>query len=351
MFREDVFERAKQLSLEEFFEVQLGVKARQHGRRVGFTSCPYCGPSRKDNEKVSVTDDRVWYCHACGKGGSIVDAAMLMWDLAEPLAAAQRLAGGESLPARREWVADRSAEDARRKAVHLAIKALWAGTREAWEPAVTHYLVGRGIREDVVATAWRAGLIGTLPARAGACAAWLREKVGDDLLRAAELWSESASRPWPSYRQLVSFPGGLDSCELRTIHPPRAGEQGFCKSLMIGTYRFPVFWDAGASRSCLIVEGVIDMLSARSLGYPGHIMMLAGVGNWHPDWFAAAAERYRIELFEFGLDNDVDNPKNPGQASTARALEACAQLGLPCRNVAPARGDINDWLRAQRGLP
>lgn len=349
--REDVFELAKRLSLEEFLENQLDVKARRHGRRVGFTSCPNCGPSRKGNEKVSVTDDRTWKCFSCGEWGSIVDAAMFLWGLSEPLDAARQVVAGSTLPIRRDWSASTAADDSQRRAVQLVIKALWSGTRAGWEPAVTRYLVGRGIREDVVAAAWRGGLIGALPARSDACAEWLRQTVGDDTLRAAGLWSESAARPWPSYRQLLSFPGGLDSCELRTIHPPRPCDQDFRKSLMIGTYRFPVFWAAGASRTCLVVEGVIDMLSARTLGYAGHILMIAGVGNWRADWFAAAAERYRIELFEFGLDNDVEDPKNPGQAATTRALKACAELGLPCRNVAPARGDINDWLRAQRGLP
>jgi hypothetical protein len=343
----DVFEEAKSRSLVQFLEEQLRITGRQHGRRVGFKSCPQCRESRKGNEKVSVLDDRFWTCFACGAGGTIVDAAMHLFDVREPLDAANLVVGRAKAARLVQPLAQAPQRDL--SAVREVIQRLWQCSRRHWEPQVSAYLEGRAIAQNVIAEAWQRGILGSMPAEPQRCADWLAAVCGEDLLRKAELWSADKRRPWPSYRQLLVFAGGMHSCELRTIHAAQPGDKSYRKSLSIGTHAYPVFWTAkGTASSCLVVEGVIDLLSAVTLGYPGHIMMLAGVTCWRPEWIAAAQRTHRITLFEIGLDNDVDHPLNSGQAAAQRLIDVCAQLGVRSRNVSPRAGDINDWLVAKR---
>lgn len=48
------------------------------------------------------TEKNAWFCHGCIRGGSVIDLAMLAWEIPEPKAAAMEvlLAFGHELPAR-----------------------------------------------------------------------------------------------------------------------------------------------------------------------------------------------------------------------------------------------------------
>lgn len=353
-FDDDAFEAAKRLSLLAFFEKQVGTTAiKQRGLSATFNTCPSCGPARhRTKVRVSVTDDYLWRCFACGLGGSIVDAAACLWTFTPLQAALHLTQGGIKVENRanerkvKQWRED---DERRRTAVRSVIAAIFEGTRRSWDHAVERYLVDRGLTLDVISEAGRRGLLGALPSGPHAATQWLLHAVGEDQLRNAGLWELGKQRPWIAYRPLVFFLPGLASAEFRTLSPrPRGDGDAVAKSVSIGRHESPYWWSAQQCTRCIVVEGMLDLLSAITLGYPGCAIGVAGVNNWRIEWFAHAARLHGVRQFDIAFDNDVDSDVNAGQLAANKLLHACAEAGLPAQLCPPAIGDLNDLLRTRQ---
>lgn len=352
MFERDAFAEAKRLSLVAFFEQYVAPPVRApRGRQALFDTCPNCGPARqKGRDRVSVRDDAKWHCFACGQGGSIVDAACFLWGV-EPLAAARQLAGNRELPGPAHDASQlarwRAREEAQQVSVRAALQAIFEATRRSWDLGVEHWLVERGITREVVTEVGRRGLLGAMPSDPDPATEWLLKVVGAELLAAAGLWKHGKARPWIAYRPLVFFLPGLNSAEFRRI--PRAGVTSTAgsKSISVGRHDAPYWWSRPSDR-CLLVEGMIDLMSGLALGFPGCIMGFAGVNNWRIEWLVYAAQRHGIRRFEIAFDNDIDADENQGQLAAARLQRACTDAGLTAMLCPPLIGDLNDLLRTRR---
>lgn len=344
------FEAVKALSVTEFLERQLGCVSRKVGSGIRMASCPSCGDSKsKFSHKVILSkDDRTWYCFSCGSHGSILDAAMALWGCSL-IEAHDQLLGirNEIRPAKPKI--DRSAADAdalaktakMRQAFGLIQKACLALKDEA-EPL--NYLVDhRKIPLPVVRKAQARGMVGFMPSNSGQATEFLVSAVGEDLLRDTGLWKPASRLPGIASRPLVFFMPNLSSAEFRLIGEV---DPSWTKSIRYGTLEYPYWWQ-GEDAQCMIVEGMIDLLSVVALEYPGHVMGLTGCNTFIPSWFPAAFQKHSLKRFVIALDNDVDNAKNPGQTWAHKLEDLIKGLGMPCFVKTPERGDINDILKAK----
>lgn len=346
----DAFATAKRLSLLAFFEQYVAPPIQRHGMQAMFDTCPSCGPARRrGRDRVSVREDAKWHCFACNEGGTIVDAARLLWRVG-PLEAARRLAGGWSTPTPRRDVRQaeywKAREQARQQSLRVALELIFDATRSSWDLEVERYLVGRGITREVIGEAGRRGLLGALPSEPDAAAEWLVKVVGSELLEDSGLWKQGKPRPWIAYRPLVFFAPGLASAEFRVV--PRSGCAPTLgsKSISVGRHQAPYWWHRPSAR-CLVVEGMIDLMSAVVLGFPGCLIGVAGVGNWRIEWFTHAAQRHGITAFEIAFDSDVDSERNVGQIAARRLQRICFEAGLRAVLCGPQFGDLNDLLQIQ----
>ena len=351
----DIFAEAKKLSLSAFIERELNVEAKLFGTWLRYNCCPNCGPSRGSTWKLAVaTDDRNWACHKCGEKGSIIDAGAFMWTCS-PLEAARSLLGISSsderkvqkLPPARE-VDDAAEAEAKAKRA-AALRDVFGRLQRACldmrdEPKCLAYLVEeRKLDIDVVRQAQASGMVGFLPSDSRQALGFLKEVVGEQLLRESELWKKDAKSPAIAYRPLVFFMPGVHSAEFRVI---KATEQGSAKSITYGLKKYPHWWN-GSEPQCLITEGLIDGLSAVTMGFKGHVMALPGCNNVSLEWLSKAAARYKLSRFVIGLDNDVDDPDNTGQEAAQKISKMCMAINVPSFIKAPVKGDINDILRAR----
>lgn len=345
-----MFADAKRLSLVAFFEQNVAPPTRINGSQAMFDNCPGCGPARqKARDRVSVRVDSKWHCFACGAGGTIVDAAALLWNV-EPLEAARRLTHRQTEPPvhrdDRKVERWRAQDDERQQALRQALQVIFDATRRSWDLGVEHYLLDRGISRDVIVEAGQRGLLGALPSDPDPATEWLLKVVGPQLLEGSGLWKRGKPRPWVAYRPLVFFPPGLSSAEFRVIPRVRPDRMSETKSISVGRHEAPYWWSRASDR-CLVVEGMIDLMSALVLGFEGCIIGVAGVANWRIEWFQHAAKRHGIRSFQIAFDNDVDSDVNHGQIAAQKLLQACTDAGLSVSLCPPLIGDLNDLLQTQ----
>jgi len=344
------FDEAKGLSVSEFLSSHLGVNARRVGSGLRLSSCPACGESDNNaSTKLSISkDDRAWKCHSCGEKGDILDAAMLLWGCSVKEAAEKILGVSASerprpaLPKR-----DRQQEQAEQAAKTALMRDAFSRLQRATaafvdEPAPLNYLVNdRKIPISIVREAQRQGMVGFLPSDSAKACKVIVEAVGEDLLRKTGLWKPDSKLPGITYRPLVFFLPNLSSAEFRLI-----GEvsKGTTKSIRYGTLEYPYWWQ-GSEPQCMIVEGMIDMLSVVALGWKGHVMGLTGCNSYKEEWFVKARDRHQLKRYVVALDNDDDNPKNPGQRWANKLNEVIQGLGITSFVRSPEHGDINDILK------
>lgn len=349
----ELFEKAKMaVSLVSFFETELSAKAVTTNASLRFDVCPSCGTSHAGSLKVSVRGDQ-WRCHKCGTGGSVVDAAGYAWEMSA-VDAAKKLAGDpDRYPVARVPQQDKAVQKADEIAREEALSAVFALLLNAIpanadDPVCLNYLVQeRGIPEEVVREAQRRKIIGFLPSDPTKAIRFLIDSVGEELLKASGLWKEGAKMPGICYRPIVAFlPGGY-SAEFRLSRKPRDDAER--KSLRYGATRFPWFWK-GQEQRVMVVEGVIDLLSAVALGFNGHVIGVTGCNQWKPEWFQELREKRDVRMFYVALDND-DSEMNPGQVWASKMSDEMKRLNLPNQIRKPPKGcDINDILRNKKGV-
>jgi Toprim-like len=346
----EIFERAKALSLNGFIKGVLGDSPKNRGRRLRYATCPNASCRAVVNchsERLVVTDDRYFRCFRCGMNGTIIDAAMLVWGF-DPLDAAKALLGESNVPTRPRIEVDARviAEERRQtEAVAKALVAVLAAADAAAQDRKNLRFLcrERAIPQAVVREAQARRLLGFLPASRTRATTLLRSCVGDELLVAAGFWDRKFPDPWISRRPLIFFFPGMTAAEFRLNRAPRETEK---KSLQKGVSAYPWFWRGQDPTRAIVVEGFIDLLSVAALGYPGHIVGLAGTYKWQPEWFIKLRDQ-GVALVERGFDDDRDSPDNPGQTASAVLAEYLDEIGLAHRNVTHPGGDMNDLLRAR----
>lgn len=342
------FDKAKELSLSEFLSYELGVKGRRVASGMRFGSCPACGQSdNKASTKLSISkDDRAFYCHSCGAKGNIIYAASLLWGCSEE-DATDKLNGVSSRPKAVLPKRDPKKEQAEQAANTALMRDAFSRLQRATaafvdEPAVLNYLVNeRKLPLPIVREAQRQGMVGFLPNDSTKASKVIVEAVGEELLRKTGLWKPDKKLPGITYRPLVFFLPNLSSAEFRVIGDVK---EGTTKSIRYGTLEYPYWWQ-GSQPQCMIVEGLIDMLSAVALGWKGHVMGLTGCNSFKPEWFVKARDRHQLKRYVVALDNDVEDPKNPGQKWAKKLNEVIQSLGIASFVRSPDNGDINDILK------
>ena len=346
------FAKAKELSLSAFAEAELGVTAKKMGGWLRYNTCFACGEGGKDSVRLAIkTDDRTWKCHRCGDHGSIIDAGMFLWGCDNVEAVRKLLGVSERGPRPVAAVVDRSAEEAAAKRRASLMRLAFSKLQEAAQdfkdqPDCLRYLTqARRIPLEIVRTAQERGMVGFMPSNHRRAKAVMVEALGEDLLRETGLWKPGKELPGIAYRPLVFFLPGMTCAEFRVIvDVPKE----WSKSIAHGPKEYPYWW-MGTDNQCLMAEGLIDVMSAVALGFRGHVMGLPGCNNIREDWLTKAAARYNIERYVIGLDNDVDDPLNPGQTWAKKISAMCTAANLPSVIKAPERGDLNDILRARFG--
>ncbi len=352
----DLFERAKALSLIDFLDRELGIKPKQRGRFARYSVCPNSecrAVENRHSERLMVIDDHYFRCWRCGTHGSIIDAAMLVWACDTPKQAALALLGEAEYVFRPRALPDPLAierEAEQRRALLAALQRIrTASDRCSNERGCLAYLCNeRKLPESIVREAQRRRLLGFLPCSWERASALLREQVGDELLEQAGLWDRTKyGSPWIARRPLVFFFPGMTAAEFRLARAPREDEK---KSLQRGSSAYPWFWKGRDPAQAIVVEGFIDLLSTAALGYSGHILGLAGCSHWDPAWFPKL-QQTGVKRLHIGLDNDLDAKDNPGQTWAGILADYVSEIGLEPIPASPARGDMNELLKARGRVP
>lgn len=345
----------ERIDLVDYLERELGVPAKKHSGYYTFSACPKCGASRDPKStRISVRDGH-YRCFSCPDSGDVIHAHELLYGMSF-LDAAKELAGPQisSRKVERPRI-DRSAEVAEAHAKAARMREVFSKLQAACqsmhnELVVLNYLFGSGKNErcipmDVIREAQARGMVGFMPHKPADAKAFLIESVGEDLLKASGLWKPDKKFPGIAYRPLVFFLPGMSSAEFRMIGEVKPGQQ---KSMRYGPLEYPYWWK-GTDSQVMIVEGMIDLMSAVAMGWKGHLLGLPGCNSVRAQWFEAASKRYRIRRWVIALDNDADKEtgRNPGQEWSARISEMLNELKLANYIHTPPSGDLNDILKAR----
>lgn len=346
----ELFEKAKlAMSIQSFFENVLHGKPHKTNLDIRYDVCPYCG-EKKGSLKVSVKPSS-WRCYRCGNGGSVVDAAHFAWEC-DPIEAAKKLAGDDKI---REYnpavTVATEIDDAEREIRETAFKEVIAilkrevGRFNHDETCMSYLVNERKLPRQLVEEAQKRKILGFLPGKPAEAVRFLVEVVGKDLLQKSGLWKPNAKMPGICYRPIIAFLPGETSAEFRLTRKPKDDSEK--KAIRYGKTLFPWFW-RGEEQRVMVVEGVIDMLSAVALGFKGHIVGVPGCNNWKPEWFQSMHQKSDVRMFYVSLDNDVGSDLNPGQEWAAKMSQEMSKLGLPNVVKPPPEGmDINDILKAR----
>lgn len=355
----DVCNRARQLSLVDWFATESGTEVKFASGHHRCTWCPYCGHSASGNRRVYITDDAYWECWICQNKGSILDAEMLMHGgtlsqtarrllgLAHENAAAGRPVPLRSAEPSEAKLARLDAERRKAEAVNEVVRIICQHTKQVRDEGVMKYLTGtgkgeRGFPLHVVEEAIKRNLLRMLPSEGRLSTAMIRAMVPEQTLRDAGLWKEESKAPWVSFRPLWFIGPNARSAELRIARLPRESES---KSVKIGPNELPYYWQGTNPAGCALVEGFPDMLALVSLGYEGDIMAMPGKNVFDVEWCTKLAAARGTKRFDTYYDNDSNKPKNYGQIAAAEIGAAIQARGLKWSNVVLPSGDVNDlWL-------
>ena len=348
---ERLFDKVKNAVPMTEFMAYLGEEGKPFSTGVRYNFCPACQGRCK--LVFSVRPNGFGHCFTCGFSGSVIDAHAKMTGQDEMQAAIElsKLFGldrpGYVCP--KPWrpvdpstVLQKGVErqQALKKALSRLHQALVGRLDSHPTGLARRYLeVERRITPAVLTLAEQRGLLGYLPSDPIKAQALLDQVVGRDLLLASGLMKPEARMAGIAFRPLVFFMPGDSGAEFRIVRAPRDDDEP--KSIRYGELRFPYWWQ-GTTRSVLIVEGAIDLLSVASLGNPTSIMGLPGCQAWQPAWFSRIQARYGISCFLRGLDND----KAGSEVSRKIAVEL-DRVGIAHRELRPW-GGCNDWNDALR---
>lgn len=278
----------------------MGIELKKQGSKMSSNYCPVCGTGHDDSNRVSIflSEGGIWRfkCFSCGiPAASAIDFVAAHMKVTDREAVDIIVDSGEiqtPVPA-----AKASSKEETSEALRNAIKVI---SDRADATLAVNYLVGRGIAQSVAELAAERGLVKSLPGDPAMAEKWLRNHVGYEgmlesgLLKPGKRMSACAFRP-------VVFPLGVDSAEFRLDHKEAKGE---IKSIRYGHMKRPFWWKGENEKHVLITEGMIDMLSAVSMGWKGHIMGIPGATTWRMEWFAALQAKYPGIKFWIGFDRD-----------------------------------------------
>ena len=356
----NIFEAAKKFDIVSIW-CKLGL---DEPKKVGggFVSyeCPECGLRNKSKGHRTSINDRVgvYFCHSCGSGGDVISLVAVARD--------------ESLLEAAEWITNKSAKEfsneqpstnmvakpkkvevrktERRKAKGLTMLAKEAG--DGLDPVAVDYLKGRGLPEGLIKKLWGKKIVGT-------------SMLSDNFLETiAELIAVDPQDPksvnntfkWLRNRPIVflyrSATGVVTSAEFRRL------EGGYGeKSIRTGIAEAP--WTIQGNKELMIVEGVIDALSMKVLGFPQTIMAIPGAQNWRNEWLKgyktafialdndAAGHKGTLSIMlqaKYGKDNARDYLVN------FKALDSWKETVNKFLTVHPNALD-KDWMLAKRVVP
>lgn len=347
----EIFSQARKKDLPELAE-KLGFRfKRSSGDKLYGNHCPHCGEGPANGNAVSLFVDENglwrWNCFCCGKGGTSIDFIAQANNLTD-MAAAKLLVEGSSFSVIRTGQANSSVARAKKAAVAKAATeclARIAAQANREDDAIFAHFASRGIRADVVERAVARDIIRFLPSSPKICVEWLREYVGEDLLKQANLWGETARWPAIAFRPIVSFfPGGA-AAEFRIARERQTPDEP--KAIRYGPMKWPWWWKARTSsvRKIMVVEGVMDMLSAAQMGVEdwAHIMAIPGLGTWSADLFRRAAEKYECTVGIVGIDKGEG-----GDKSAPLMQKEISDLGFESYRLEPTEDDWNLDLQGGR---
>jgi hypothetical protein len=360
-----VFDEIRGLSLSDFLEKQLNVKPLRSGKTLRFSSCPACGEGSVKSVRLKVhADDRHCKCYRCPFSGDILDCAEELWRVSKKECIDMLLGKTPSatpqikprqVKSDSEIAAENAAQNAALKEALVKIQALseqYANEQECLD----YLMIERNIPEYVIREMQRRKMLGFLPTDPKKARAALILAVGENLLKASGLWNPDKKASAIFFRPIVFFLPGLTSAEFRIIGPE---SDTYTKSLRYGESKLPYVYRNGPAKKAMIVEGFIDMMSAISLGYMGHVVCIPGCNNWNIKQFLYLAAYLGIEKWLIALDNDneeLDDPnvqngtfKNPGQSWANILREAFTENNLRFSQYSPPpEMDINDILKSRK---
>lgn len=297
-----ILDAKKSFTVVYFFASVLNLPYRQTHTDIRFDTCVDCGTS-EGSMKVRVTQknqasNERWFCYACERGGDVLDAACIAWQMT-PYDAARQLLGHRPENVR-NWVAknvptlsDRPIRDD--VAVAEVVKLLIDAELPLNE-TVRKYFRSRSLDDSVIEEARRRRLLIGLHSSPSANKGMLEEICGRDLLHRAGMWRENRDAPVAIYRHFAFATHGGRAIEFRLARPPREKES---KWISYGAMS-PFFWKGSSEGKYLITEGVSDLISAVALGHTEDIIGLPGCQRWKGTWFARMAGKSVI----LGLDGD-----------------------------------------------
>jgi len=345
---QDVFERARaEVDLVSFIEDVVGRTGKKQGRGMAYNYCPLpgCGEGTASSNRFSVRGPK-WHCFACGNRGDVSDYAAHHWGKS-PFDAAKELLGegdGERIVVAKPDPSRQLTAQAEQQAIHDAVGRVCQAIRERGlrnERACVRYLTDvRKLPLVVVNEAVDRDILRFLPSDTNLAASWLKEHVGEQLLREAELWKPGKKVPGIVFRPLVALMPRDTSAEFRIIREPKGDEK---KALHYGPKKYPWWWQGTRPTTVVTVEGWIDMLSLVAMGSPACILALPGTGTWvqkFDQWFLPLHEKLNAKVISL-FDPDVAGIKC-GAELAKRLLAA----GIPNEiERPPIDGDLNDTLK------
>lgn len=346
-----VFDEVRGLQMEKFISLFMGdTNPRRSGQWARHCACPACGESPRDSIKLATKDD-FWTCHACGESGDAIKAGQAMWGCS-PLEAAQRIAKAAGTGhVDDDWKqkqaekrqAEVSQDAAKGEACQMVYDKLIAAFGGVPREGVMDYLVKQRLLDRyIVEKAMQRGALVMLPENPHELKRRLGQMVSRDVLNTSGIWL--AEKEWPRIcAKPLMFPlNDLKGAEFRMIKQPGEGE---LKAMTIGQKNQPWKW-VGKGNKVIVVEGMIETLSAASMGFEGHVMGLPGVSSWvnHHEWFA----KLKGKDVQIILNNDLRaDGKNPGQVA-AKKLLPVIKLVEPSsliNKVGRPGVDLNDLLK------
>lgn len=349
----DVFKKARDtVDLFSFVE-----KMYERGRRAGgstrWSECPHCGPGGATSSRLCIRSGAAKYkCFTCGESGGVVDFAAALWGIS-PLDAARDLIDDEFVVAPRDTAREereKKAETEKALARREMVRRLYAGLpgKVINQEAMDYFCRTRKIAPKVMLKALERKIVAFLPSDTYEANELIREIVGDDILRKAEILKDPRKRMSLAFRPAVFFAHGGNEAEFRLI---RAASGNESKAMRYGGGNNPWFWEGAASSGqCVVTEGAVDLLSQASLGFDGDVMGLPSSNNFKLHWFKMLHERGRVKRFVIRLDNDaVKNPQaqeHSGNKWAASIHDKLSEAGIESIIMLPIEGDINDQLIA-----
>ncbi len=325
-------------ALSLFFEGDMGAKGKVVSGRTRYSACPNCGPSSDMSVKVSVSNGK-WHCFACEDRGDVIDAASKFYGVS-PAKAAMQLANAPEPEKRTRVVVPQERPVVRDQVAITQVIELLLKAQKAPDGSCLEYLAKRGINKDVALAAVMKKMMITLPGDPNVALRYLLDVVGRELLEKSGIWKEGSKAPAIVYRPLAFVSNDKQGIEFRLI---KESSVAMAKAIRYGQ---PSHRCWAGNDKVRIVEGFIDLLSARVMGTGRTIIGLPGAKNWDEsdEWLQALKGKQDLLI---ALDSDMSGDR--GAEDLATVLNA---MGVTTRRHKHPDGckDLNDQLKRQLGI-